>query len=267
LAAALAYYGMFSFAPVIYVAFRIAGRFVDQLAVADQLYQKLQNLLGPETAALVKDLVAALAPSNNSSSILISLVSLGAIYFAASGLFFQVQYALNSIWKVSPPKKGSTTTYLRKRLFSFVIVIGVGLLFVGATLINVLLAWFGSLMEALLGLGNVQIVLTWIATLGLITVSFALLYKVLPDVKIPWRDVWLGAFSAAVLAMAAGGLAIFYFSFIKVGSALEAAGAFTVLVMAIFYIAQIFLLGAVITRVHASASGVINLDLEPASQS
>jgi membrane protein len=139
-------------------------------------------------------------------------------------------------------------------------VIGVGLLLIVATLINVILAWFGSLVEAYIGIGNSTVILTWLATLGLITLSFALLYKVLPDIHVAWRDVWAGAFAAALLAMVAGSLATIYFSLGNVGSAFQAAGAFAVLLLAIYYIAQIFLLGVVITRAFAlrHASGINN---------
>jgi membrane protein len=266
LAAALAYYGMFSFAPVIYLAFRFAGRFINQIAIADQFAIKLETLLGPETAALVQDLVQAVSESHTSSSVLFSLISLLALYFAASGLFFQLQYALNTIWKVPPPQKGQTQLFIRKRLFSFLMVIGVGLLLVAAALINVILAWFGSLLETYFGFGNSQAILTWFGTLGLIVISFALLYKVLPDVRIAWRNVWGGASTAALLVMIAGSLATIYFSLGNIGSAFQAAGAFAVILIAIYYIAQIFLLGAIITRVSASRNLTAESDQELASQ-
>lgn len=266
LAAALAYYGMFSFAPVIYLAFVVAGIFVDQLAVADQLFGRLQQLLGPETAALVRDLVLAVSASNNKGTFLVSLVSFLAICFAATGMFFQLQYALNTIWRVPLPEKGQTKDYIRKRLFSFAMVIGVGLLLIAVLLANVIMAWFGALIEVFLGLGNSEVFLTWLSTLVLTTLSFALLYKVLPDISIAWRDVWAGAFSAALLIKLAGSLATFYFSFSNLGTAFGAAGAFTVLVMAIFYFAEIFLLGAVITRATADLNGIRKLQLEVAPQ-
>jgi uncharacterized BrkB/YihY/UPF0761 family membrane protein len=129
-AAALAYYGMFSFAPVIYIGFTIAGIFIDQFDFASQFYLKVQNILGPEAAALVQDLVSTISESNRGGTILVSLVSFLALFFAASGLFFQVQYALNMIWRVPPLQRGQTVAFIRKRLYSFIIVIGVGLLLI-----------------------------------------------------------------------------------------------------------------------------------------
>jgi membrane protein len=255
LAAALAYYGMFSFAPVIFIGFTIAGIFFDQIDIAGQFFQRLESILGPETTAQIQDLVLAVSESSQSSSFLISLISFLALFFAASGLFFQVQFALNTIWRVPPQKKGGTQDFIRKRIFSFIMVIGVGLLLILATMVNVILAWFGALVERLIGIGSSDLLLTFAATLGLITLSFALLYKILPDVRVGWRDVWLGALAAALLVMLAGMLATVYFQTGLGGSAFEAAGAFAVLLIAIYYIAQIFLLGAVITRVYANLYG------------
>lgn len=255
LAAALAYYGMFSFAPVIFIGFTIAGIFFDQIQIAEQLFVRLETILGPEAAKQVRDLVVAVSETSRGSSLLVSVVSFLALFFAASGLFFQVQFALNTIWRVPPPQRGGTQAFVRKRIFSFAMVIGVGLLLILATTVNVALAWFGSLVERLLGIGASNLFLTFAATLGLIALSFGLLYKILPDVRVGWRDVWLGALAAALLVMLAGGLATIYFRTGLSGSAFEAAGAFAVLLIAIYYIAQIFLLGAVITRVYANLYG------------
>lgn len=255
LAAALAYYGMFAFAPVIYIGFTIAGIFIDQFAVAGQLYDQLQSVLGPETAEQVRDLVEAVSNTNSGGTFLVSLISFLALYFAASGLFFQLQYAVNKVWRVPPPQRGHTQALIRKRLLSFVMVIGVGLLLIMMALVNLILAWFGSLLARLIGSGTIPLILTWTASLGLIALSFVLLYKLLPDVHIAWRDTLPGALTAALLVMLAGAIATVYFRSGSFGSAFEAAGAFAVLLLAIYYIAQIFLLGAVITRVYADLFG------------
>ncbi len=154
LAAALAYYGMFSFAPVIFIGITIAGIFIDELAMAGQLFEQLQTVLGPETAEQVRRLVQAASNAAPSGSWLASLISFLALFFAASGLFFQIQYALNRIWRVPPPKKDHTRAFIRKRLLSFVMVMGVGLLLIATALVNVILAWFGSLLSRILGTGG-----------------------------------------------------------------------------------------------------------------
>lgn len=255
LAAALAYYGMFAFAPVIYIGFTIAGIFVDQLTVAGQLYEQLQKILGPDTAVQVRDWIYAVSNANRGGTFLVSAISFLALFYAASGLFFQIQYALNRVWRVTPPKKDQTRSMIRKRLLSFVMVIGVGLLLIVMALANLVLAWFGSLLERFIEPGTTPLVLTWVTSVLLIAISFGLMYKLLPDVRVGWLDVWPGALVAAFLVMAAGALATVYFRSGSMGSAFEAAGAFAVLLLAIYYIAQIFLLGAVITRVYANLYG------------
>jgi len=129
--------------------------------------------------------------------------------------------------------------------------IGVGLLLVLATLVNVLLAWLGSFIpiERSVPISN------FIALVGLVTLSFALIYKVLPDVDIAWRDVWIGAAVTALLVILGGLLVGLYLGSGRIGSALEAAGTFAVILIGIYYIAQIFLFGAVFTRVYASMFG------------
>jgi membrane protein len=254
-AAALAYYGMFSFAPIIFIALSVVGLFVDQIAVANQFYETLSSIFGEATATWVQESIAALAQPSTEASLLISIISFGALLFAASGVFFQLQYAMNTIWHVPPPEKGYIINLVRKQLVSFVIVIGIGLFGILAIFIEVLLANFGTILETLFGYtGNLPII-TGLSALGLSAVTFGLLYKLLPETKVAWRDVWLGAIVAAVLVMVAINLAALYFSYSSLTSALQAAGAVSVLLMSFFYIAEIFLAGAIICRVYAYQFG------------
>jgi membrane protein len=251
LAAALAYYGMFAFAPVIFISFWVAGIFIDQLSAANQFYIRLENLLGPEVAEMIQESVEAIASTTTGSSIIATLISVVALLLAASGLFYQLQFALNKIWGVPPPERGQTAGLIRQRLFSFLMVIGVGLMLILATLMNVVITWFGSLFS----LSPSMPVLNILGFLGIATLAFALIYKILPETEITWHDVWIGAIVTAVLIALA--LFIFgaYLSRGNVGSAFEAAGAFAVLLIGIYTIAQVFLFGAMFTRVFAAMYG------------
>jgi membrane protein len=254
-AAALAYYSLFSFAPVIYIAITVAGIFIDQLALTERLYLRIEEVMGAELATLVQDSVAALSHTSRQGSWLVSLIGFLALLFAASGLFFQLQYALNTIWNVPPPQKGQTVELIKQRLFSFLIVIGLGLVLILAALSNVIMAWLGSLTETIFGINNTQIVTTALVSLGLITLSYAILYKILPQTKVSWTDVWPGAFVTATLTLL-GGLALgFFFKSGQITSAFEAAGSFALLLIGIYYMAQIFLFGAVFIRVYAKNFG------------
>jgi membrane protein len=254
LAAALAYFGIFAFAPVIYFAFQFAGIFINEAAAAERFYARVEALLGPETAAFIQKSVAAISSVDTGGSFIITAVSLFSLLFAAAGLFRQLKYALNRLWGVPLVQSGKMLVVLRQQLFPFLMVISLGLLVILTTLVNVAFAWFGSLLESF-GAGYLLPVLNVLALLGTIVLANAFINKVLPDIKLAWRDVWLGSVIATVL-MALGGLVIsLYFKYGGVHSAFEAAGAFAVLMIAIYYFAQIFLFGAIITRAYAQKYG------------
>jgi membrane protein len=255
LAAALAYFGMFSFAAVIYIAFLIAGIFINEAAAAEQFYTRIEAVLGSETAAFIQDSVSAISTANQGGSLIISVVSLISLLLAAMGLFLQLKFVLNRIWGVPLIQVGNRVAIIRQRLFAFTMVIALGLLVILVTMVNVIFAWFGSIVEDLFENSGLVSVLNILALLAVVVLANAFVYKVLPDVKLAWRDVWFGSI-AATLLMALGGLVIgLYFKLGGIHSAFEAAGAFAVLMITIYYFAQIFLFGAIITRTYAQRYG------------
>jgi membrane protein len=255
LAAALAYFGMFSFAAVIYIAYQVAGIFINEVAAAEQFYTRIEAVLGAETAAFIQESVAAISASHQGGSVIISIISLISLLFAAMGLFLQLKYVLNRIWGVPLIQVGNRLAIIRQRLFAFIMVIALGLLVVLVTMVNLIFAWLGSVVEDYFAHSTLVSILNILALLGVVVLANAFVYKVLPDVKVAWRDVWFGALVATLL-MTLGGLVIaLYFRLGGVGSAFEAAGAFAVLMIAIYYFAQIFLLGAIVTRVYTYRYG------------
>jgi membrane protein len=255
LAAALAYFGMFSFAAVIYLAFLIAGIFINEAEAAEQLYARVEAVLGAETAAFIQDSVAAISTANEGGSLIISVISLISLLLAAMGLFLQLEYVLNRIWGVPLIQVGNRLAIIRQRLFAFIMVIALGLLVILVTIVNLIFAWFGSIVEELFANSTLVSALNILALLAIIVLANAFVYKILPDVRLAWRDIWLGSLAATFL-MVLGGLVIgLYFKLGGIGSAFEAAGAFAVLMITIYYFAQIFLFGAIITRVYAQRYG------------
>jgi membrane protein len=258
LAAALAYFGMFSFAAVIFIAFWLASFFINEAAAAELFYERIEAVLGAETAAFIQESVSNIAASTSGGSLIVSLVSLISLLFAAMGLFLQLKYVLNRIWGVPLTQRGQKLAPLRQRLFAFLMVIALGLLVIVTTVINVAFAWFGSVVEDYTGNSSLITALNLLALLGVIVLANAFIYKVLPDVKIAWRDVWPGSL-AATLLMALGGLVFgLYFKLGGIQSSFEAAGAFAVLMISIYYFAQIFLVGAIVTRVYSRKYGSMN---------
>jgi YihY family inner membrane protein len=255
LAAALAYFGMFSFAAVIYIAFRFAGIFINEEAAAERFYTRIASILGSETASFIQASISAISATNTGGSLLITAVSMISLLLAAMGLFLQLKYVLNRIWKVPLIQRGQKFSLIRRYLFAFIMVIALGLLIILGTVVSAALAWFGSIVNEFVDASNLLSILEVLTLLGVLILANAFIYQVLPDVNISWRDVWPGSVAAALL-MAIGGVVItLYFRFGGIHSAFDAAGAFAVLMIAIYYFAQIFLIGAIITRVYARRYG------------
>lgn len=250
-AAALAYYGMFSFAPIIFIAVTVAGIFLDTFVAATELVSRLENTLGPEVTQFILDVVIRVSERASGGTPLTTLIGFVALLFAASGLFAQLQYALNTIWGVPPPAQRGILAIITNRLLAFVVVIGLGLALVLVTVSSFVLSTFSTLLNLAhpLSLTNSASVVV------LVALVFALIYKVLPDMDIAWRDVWLGALVAALLFSIARWLLSFYLTYANLGSAFDAAGALAVILITIYYLALIFLFGAVFTKVYASMFG------------
>ncbi len=251
LAAALAYYSMFSFAPMLFIALTVAGLFIDTLAVADQLFDQMADTMGSETAKFIQDMVISASQRTTSSNPLTSLISLGALLYAATGLFAQLKYSLNIIWQAPPSTRGGIIDYILTRLLAFVMVLGVGLILILATT----LSFLASIFTSFFNFGSEMLAGNIIGFVGLAALSFAIIYKLLPDVKIAWRDVWLGAVITAILfGIGRWGLG-FYLSHSNVSSAFDAAGVLAIVLIVIYYAAQIFLFGAIFTKVYARQFG------------
>lgn len=255
LGAGLAYYAMFSSAPVVYIAISIAGIFLDELAVRDVFFERIGQVMGDETAAFLEDMVENIAIDPSSGTALTTIIGFIALLVAASSLFFYLQYALNTIWKVPPPKRGAGSSFIRNKLITFILVIGVGLLLVVAASMNIIFSLIGNFFD----IGSLGIV-NFLGMIALGMLSFAIIYKVLPTTEIAWRDVWVGAFVTAMLIAVGGwGLGI-YLANSNITSAFEAAGTMAVFLISVFFFAQLFLFGAVFTRIYAEIFGSRSVD-------
>ncbi len=251
LAASLAYYGLFSFAPIIYIAFTVAGFFLNQEILAQRLIDSLTSMLGPEIVAAIQTMMGSIDIPTEEGTWIASLISLGALLYAATGVFYQLKFSLNSLWKIPPSQKGGIIEMVRGRLLAFVITIGVGLLLLAAGVLSMLSSWIRSFFDIAWILPGYSV----LVFIFLATCSIAILYKILPDIKIGWRDVWIGALTAALLITLAVWVISFLIGISTFQSALEATGSFVILLLGINYLAQIFLGGAIITRVYARRYG------------
>ena len=254
LSAALAFYTILSLAPLVVIAVAVAGLAVGEEAARGQLSDQLGALMGPQAGAAVESILAnAHKPATGVASTIFGAVVL---LVGASGVFGELQDSLNTIWEVAPKPGRGVWGMLRDRFFSFTMVLGVGFLLLVSLLVSAGLAAAGDVLShALPGGDALWKVINFAVSLVVITALFALIYKVVPDVKVAWRDVWVGA-SVTALLFVLGKLAIgLYLGKSTVASAYGAAASIVVITIWVYYSAQILFLGAEFTQVYARLFG------------
>jgi membrane protein len=252
--ASIAYFTLFSIAPLIVIAVAVAGAVFGDEAVSGAVSAQLRGLLGDDAAKAVEAMVAA--ARGKDASALAGVVGLGTLLFAASGTFGALQSALNAIWKTETPDEGGITALVRAKLAAIGLVAATAFLLLVSLVASAAIAAFGAWATAWLPGGGLLLQAVEVAvSLGLLTALFAAVYKVLPDRRMAWRDVLVGAFATAVL-FAVGKTAIaLYIGYVAIGSAYGAAGSLVVVLVWVYYSALIFLLGAEFTRAWAGLEG------------
>ena len=249
--AAIAYYTLFSIAPLLIIVIAVAGFIFGRDAVQGQIVAELRGLIGQDGALAIQGLIRS--ASEPAKGIVATAISVGVLLIGATTVFAELQSALDRIWKVPPPPRTSGIgNFLRMRLMAFGVVLGVGFLLLVSLVVSAGLAaltkWGGSAIEGWdLALQGVNFVIS----IAFQTVLFAMIYKLLPRAQIAWRDVWIGAVVTAVL-FEVGKLAIgLYLGKSSVTSGFAAAGSIVLLLVWVYYSAQIFLLGAEFTWIYA----------------
>lgn len=254
LAASLAYYTLLSIAPLIILAVATAGLVFGQDAARQHIAGELAGVVGSGAGDAVQSIAAnAKTPGTGFFSIAVGLVVL---LFGASGVFGELQSALNTVWSVAPKPGRGIWGLVKDRFFSFTLVVGVAFLLMVSLVLSAALTWVGGFFErALPGGEAVWQVINFFFSLAVITALFALMFKKLPDAKIKWRDVWVGAaVTAALFTLGKFGLGL-YLGSAGVSSAYGAAGSIVALVIWVFYSSQVLLVGAEFTEVYARRFG------------
>jgi membrane protein len=251
--AAIAFYTVTSIAPVLLIVIAIAGLVFGQDAAQNALTAQLSGLMGQQTAEVLQTAVAS--ASSKSSGILATTIGIITLVVTASGVFGEMQTALNAIWKAEP--KGTTVSQLiRARAVSLGLVAALGFLLMVSLVVSTGLTAFGHYLDSILPFGNIILTaLNAVVSLMLISFLFAAIYKVLPDRDLEWGDVIVGAIVTAVLFTIGKSLISWYIGSSAVASSFGAAGALIVLLLWVYYSAQIFLFGAEFTKVYANWHG------------
>lgn len=253
--AAISYYTVFSIAPLLLIVMAVAGFIWGQEAIQGEVARQLTGLLGPEAAQAVQALVRS--TDHPREGALAGGLSLLALLIGATTVFAELQSALDRVWQVQPDgARSGLWALLRTRLLSLGFVLGLGFLLAVSLVISAGLSAFGRwaegrlpAYEAVLHLGNTTL------SLGIATLLFGLMFKLLPRATVAWRDVWIGALVTAVLFEVGKTLIGLYIGKSSITSSFAAAGSLVVLLVWVYYSAQIFLLGAEFTWVFAHEHG------------
>ena len=254
LGAALAFYTALSIAPLLVISLGIAALVFDEEAARGQIVQQMQSMVGRQGAEAIQQMIeSANKPAEGTVATVLSVVIL---LFGASGVFGELQQSLNTIWEVKPKPGRGIVGVIRDRFLSLAMVFGISFLVLVSLLLDAVLSalpkMFGELPESM----------AWVSesihigvSLVIVTVLFAMIFKYLPDVKIAWRDVWLGAIITSIL-FTIGKFAIgLYLGHSSMASSYGVAGSFVVLLVWVYYSAQILFFGAELTQVYANRYG------------
>jgi membrane protein len=248
--AALAFYTVFSIAPILIIAIGIVGIVVHGDSLQADLLDQAQNLLGETGANAVRDLLTSGEYLDKSR--IATSIGVVTLLFGASSVFVELQNSLDKIWEI--PKRKRTQglwQILRARFLSLGLVLGVGFLLMVSLVVSSLMAAFGTWLSSMMGHWRVTLfVIDVVLTLGISAALFALLFKYVPQVRLAWADVWVGGIVTAAL-FSIGKFAIgYYLGKSAFSSVYGIAGSFLVLLLWTYYSAQIFLFGAEFTRFY-----------------
>ena len=254
LSAALAYYSLFSLAPLLVIAIAIVGLIFGEQAARGQIADQMRALAGTRTAEAIQALV--LSTSRKSASLSATIVGMTVLLFGASSAFGELKDALNTIWGVEIKPGRALLTLTRERVISFAMVLGVGFLLPASLIVSATLTALGTFMCNLLTLpGFIWQSVDIIVSFSVITLLFAMIFKVLPNVSLRWCDVWIGAACAALLFTVGKVLIGLYLGTSGITSSYGAAGSAIIILIWVYYSACILFFGAELTKAYVLKYG------------
>jgi len=251
--AAIAFYTVTSIAPVLLIVVAVAGLAFGRDAAQNAISTQLSGLMGQQTADVLQSAVASAA--GKSSGILATIIGAATLIATASGVFGEMQSALNAIWKAKP-QTTTVSRLIQARATSLGLVAVLAFLLIVSLAVSAGLTAFGNYLDSIVPIGKFILpILNFAVSLALLAVLFAAIYKVLPDRRLQWRDVVIGAVVTAVLFTIGKTLIGWYLGSSAVASSYGAAGGLIVLLLWVYYSVQVFLLGAEFTKIYANRHG------------
>lgn len=251
----IAYYAIFSLPALLILIINVIGFFVGREALTGEISHQVEGIMGMETAEQVSEIIAK--ADETKAGIISSIIAVITIAFGATGVFVQLQQTLNQIWEVKQKATQSFLLMLKSRLFSFGLIISIGFLLLISLVVSSLLAAFSHLLEGIFpeGIAYLFYALEFIVSLAVISVLFALMFKVLPDVKMRWRDVIAGSFLTGIFFIIGKYGLSFYFGKAEPASAYGAAGSIVLILLWASYSSMILFFGAEFTKQYAVYHG------------
>lgn len=255
LGASLAYYTVFSLAPILLISIGVASLVFEQEAAQGEVLKQVKTTIGPKAGEAVEGMINNV--NENDSGLLATILSTVLLVVGATGVFVELQDGLNTIWGVKQKPGLGIWGILRARLLSFGMVLGIGFLLLVSLVVSATLAKLHDFVSGadLPGGPILWQTIHFVVSLAVITLMFAMIFKFLPDVQIAWRDVWVGALVTAGLFTVGKYLIGFYLGQAGTESAFGAAGSLVVILLWVFYSSQILLFGAEFTKVYANHYG------------
>ena len=255
MSAALSYYTLFSLAPILLIVITVSGIFYGRDAIEGTLFGQIQSFVGADAAMQIQDIIKNAVKSQHST--LASVVSILALVFSATGVFTEIQGSINAIWQLKAKPQKSWLYFLLNRVLSLSMVLGLGFILLVSLLANTLLEILLKRLLTILPEGSVWVTysVNMLVTFIVISFLFGVIFKLLPDAKVQWKDVRQGAFLTAVLFMIGKFGIGYYLGKSNPGGTYGAAGSVVIILLWVYYSAMILYFGACFTKVNAQFSG------------
>lgn len=255
LAAALAYYTIFSLAPLLILVIAITGFILgNNVDIRQQLLAQIEGLMGAQGADAVSTMIEN--TSTPGQGILATIIGVATLLLGATGVFGQLQEAMNTIWNVPPKKSSGILNMLKDRFLSFTMILGISFLLLVSLVISTWLAAINGIINNFFGGAEILAqIFNFVISTGIVTLIFAMIFKILPDAEVEWKDVWIGALVTSLLFNIGKTLIGLYLGNSATASTYGAAGSLVVILLWVYYSAQILFFGAEFTQVYARRYG------------
>lgn len=255
-AASIAFFTIFSIAPILTLTVGIVGTVLGDEAARGEIVTRIEGFTGEEIALALQSILAH--ETSRSGGVAATVVAVLVLFWGASRVFAELQEAMNNVWGVSTVNRNAFLSFIWKRLLSFAMVLLIGVILLGLLIVTAVVGFIGKFAADLLPFESASSLIpfaNFVVSLTAVAVLFALIFRIMPDAKVAWRDVWFGAAITALLFAVGKSLIGIYLVHASPTSAFGAAGSFMVFLIWVFYSVQIFFFGAELTQAYAERFG------------